>query len=393
MYCFPYPWAFDSTTGLSVKYALPFSDKSFDFVRMANLSLAIPHEKWSFVVSEVRRVLTIGGQLELIDDQLFFPYGPSPVIPPPSPPSCSRDRRRSRGQRHSLDCETETDSGSPTLSGCETADTDSTLTNERVKPEPLWPATKVSQRRSKEYVEQWAITCQTSRDVEGLFVDMLRKRLVHPSPKEFVSDLLRYTFGSGNVSKTRTFDIKLAPASSTQQHRIDPPTNTSADSLLCPDQDSGDLTEEKNRRHSLVSDEDSPTQPVFPLRHSAKAAGRLGISYSDLVVATAAARRPIVHGNQSYHSPITRGPQQSPGIIIAPSTFIPLTTVETEFHACKWIHTLLGCRPALVDYVRSRTDETGRTIVDDAELNDALWTYERCVSQQSYYTIARTYII
>ena len=42
---------------------------------MANLALCIPYDKWEFVLGQVRRVLTPGGRLELIDDDIYFPYG------------------------------------------------------------------------------------------------------------------------------------------------------------------------------------------------------------------------------------------------------------------------------------------------------------------------------
>jgi SAM-dependent methyltransferase len=62
-----------------LKYALPFPDRQFELVRMANLSLCIPFPKWEFVFREVARVLAPGGRLELVDDQTFFPYGDAPI--------------------------------------------------------------------------------------------------------------------------------------------------------------------------------------------------------------------------------------------------------------------------------------------------------------------------
>ncbi|KAK7063784.1 Methyltransf-25 domain-containing protein [Favolaschia claudopus] len=62
-----------------LNYALPFPDRQFELVRMANLSLCIPHTKWEYVLREVARVLAPGGRLELIDDQAVFPYGDAPV--------------------------------------------------------------------------------------------------------------------------------------------------------------------------------------------------------------------------------------------------------------------------------------------------------------------------
>lgn len=340
---------------------------------MANLSLSIPHDRWSFVISEARRVLRARGQLELIDDELFFPYGPVPIVVPPwdhfsqdsqtpCEPGCSRD--------------TSDNTTLPAPNKSET--TDSISTGRTMNPRPgSRETTMASYRRSMEYLQVWEDNRQIAEDVEDVFTSMLRKRFVHPSPENFVPDLLRYTFGCGNVSNTETYDIRLAPTSPTPLHQGDSPRNASVDSLPHSDPDSD--IEESDRRQSVGSNGSSPTRPEHPLRHSAKAAGRLGISYSDLVAATAetaAARQQVARGKSSYQTQPARGLLQSPGIIIAPSTFIPLSAMETEFHACKWIHTVLASSPAIVNYIRSRMDDFGRRIVDDTELNDALWTYE-----------------
>ncbi|KAH8102385.1 hypothetical protein BXZ70DRAFT_1006316 [Cristinia sonorae] len=52
---------------------LPYKDNTFDHVRMANLGLAVPANRWSGLIMEAQRVLKYGGRLEIIDDQLFFP--------------------------------------------------------------------------------------------------------------------------------------------------------------------------------------------------------------------------------------------------------------------------------------------------------------------------------
>lgn len=62
-----------------LKFALPFPDRTFEFVRMANLGLCIPLLKWEGVLKEAARVLAPGGRLELVDDQTFFPYGDAPL--------------------------------------------------------------------------------------------------------------------------------------------------------------------------------------------------------------------------------------------------------------------------------------------------------------------------
>ncbi|KAF9451404.1 hypothetical protein P691DRAFT_787226 [Macrolepiota fuliginosa MF-IS2] len=355
--------------GNFTKNKLPFPDKSFDFVRMAGLSLAIPHDKWSSVISEVRRVLKIGGQLELIDDELFFPYGSVPVVAPLD--RVSQDSQTPSMPRHSRN--PHDDRTSP---GSNDSDTDGkSFTGEVNKGGPKSWTTAASHRRSTEYLQRWLNNHQISGDVEDAFTNMLRKRFVHPSPEEFVPDLLRYTFGGGSITNTQTYDIKLARPSPIQPHRNDSIGKSSEHSPLYPD---ANIDNPIEQRYSLGSDGHSPTRLGIPVRPSAKAAGRLGISYSDLIAATAetATRRPRTHDGISRQRPPAGGLLQSPGIIVAPSTFIPLTPIETEFHACKWIHTLLASRLALVNYVHSCVDDYGKRIVDDAELNDALWTYE-----------------
>jgi ubiquinone/menaquinone biosynthesis C-methylase UbiE len=46
---------------------LPFADASFDFVHMRLLILALPHDRWPFVVSELIRVTRPGGWVESVE--------------------------------------------------------------------------------------------------------------------------------------------------------------------------------------------------------------------------------------------------------------------------------------------------------------------------------------
>ncbi|KAH8834805.1 hypothetical protein DL96DRAFT_1571791 [Flagelloscypha sp. PMI_526] len=58
-----------------VRDSLPFPDGSFDFVRMANLSLAIPTSQWDSVLREVCRVCAVGGRIEIVEESVIFPHG------------------------------------------------------------------------------------------------------------------------------------------------------------------------------------------------------------------------------------------------------------------------------------------------------------------------------
>lgn len=56
----------------NVLEGLPFADGSFDFVHMRLLVLALPHDRWPFVISELIRVTRPGGwieSVEVIEDQ------------------------------------------------------------------------------------------------------------------------------------------------------------------------------------------------------------------------------------------------------------------------------------------------------------------------------------
>jgi hypothetical protein len=72
---------------------------------------------------------------------------------------------------------------------------------------------------------------------------------------------------------------------------------------------------------------------------------------------------------------------QHPGLILWPATFLPLGAQELEMHAMKHVQTLLGCKPALAEYVAGFVDPaTGERVVSEEEFEDAVWGYEWLVS-------------
>lgn len=60
----------------NVLEGLPFPDASFDFVHMRLLVLAVPHDRWPFVVSELIRVTRPGGWVESVETILVERGGP-----------------------------------------------------------------------------------------------------------------------------------------------------------------------------------------------------------------------------------------------------------------------------------------------------------------------------
>ncbi|RDB28534.1 hypothetical protein Hypma_016012 [Hypsizygus marmoreus] len=524
--------------GNFLKNPWPFPNKSFDLVRMANLSLCIPYNKWEMILSEVQRVLTIEGRLELIDDQIYFPYGPTPtsrptsISVPPTPPS-SPPAPLPVLTRGTSFFEMDEHDDTPDEDGSDEHDdddrsiyTESTLINDGDMsssshgspkrsviskhddgrlPEPV-PAVPLSTPRPDPRTptsvgtikfsdtppsSEWSCEAAASRDLETVFENMLKKKYgIHTRPSDFIIDLLNHVFGNGK--KLKSFHLKLAPKDAFTEmqyssanmsrtgsldgsdkdpspigseskkvgHRINEITRpwfhddekkrlkkmkgstptievtsspdtrvpeglgAKAAGLLgihdgipksvsrVPDKVSAKaalrlgiamtnerkseeaplevptVTAEKvvNEAHAIPAQ--APAAAIGPARTerksedsassdsrlSAKAANRLGISYSALTAAAATAvRRP-----QSSSSTLVSASSmcQSPGLIIWPSKFIPLSPSELEMHACKYVHTVLGCRPALAEYVASFVDEKGERLEGEEQFDQAIWGYE-----------------
>ncbi|KAI5831320.1 hypothetical protein K523DRAFT_371508 [Schizophyllum commune Tattone D] len=69
-------------------HTLPFKDGTFDFVRLSGPQLALREDgDYQFLFREAHRVLRVGGRLEVIIDDLIFPYGGRIVEGTPLPKS------------------------------------------------------------------------------------------------------------------------------------------------------------------------------------------------------------------------------------------------------------------------------------------------------------------
>ena len=141
---------------------------------------------------------------------------------------------------------------------------------------------------------------------------------------------------------------------------------------------------------SVSSSKESNPQATTPPRSSnssAKAARRLGIPYTEVLSAAASLSVPhdeTMSSPSSSFSPTTGveapsttpGPVQHPGLLIWPDTYVPMSAGELEMHACKYIQTLLGCRPALEEFVAKFVDDRGDRFIGEEEFRDEIWDYE-----------------
>ncbi|KAF8625198.1 hypothetical protein AX15_005503 [Amanita polypyramis BW_CC] len=370
--------------GNFLKRRLPFASKQFDLVRMANLSLCIPQSKWDSLLTEVFRVLAVGGRLELIDDEIVFPYGPEPG---------SDSKQVKPIVQSAFDWDDDFDDDEDTLedSSC---DTDSTLIDDkdgrsekigscmprrsRCNSLPMDdfafdnPSTKIS-------TSSWDHEAAQCRHLETVFENMLRMQYdIHPRPSEFLFNIIHFIFGNGNVEKQRTFQLKLAPKNANEFYGVSSGSTGSVSREVLSDKEDGWSTYSSDSglgfpsaKKSTINTEHNKKgkrQEIMSIsdRVSAKAAGRLGITYSALAAATAATVR---ERTQTI-------PAQSPGLILWPSAYFPMPPSELEMHACKNLHVLLGCKHALEEYMHSFKEEDGSRYIDDGVFSDILWEYE-----------------
>lgn len=365
------------TIHASVKYKLPFPKNMFDLVRMANLSLCVPYERWEHVLSEVRRVLAQGGRLELIDDFLHFPY----TKQPPQPPADSHDIPRVRPSSSSFDdavddgTEGDTDTERRDNDGGDDDDDDDdddfVSTKSRFSTHmdtddfPPLPA--------YDPVSEWNQNVDNSKCLEKLFEDMLScKFSVHPRPSKVFDSVIDKVFGRYNQCRLHEFNLYLAPPSSQDSDNSSIGSSEGHGSaslkkagkdfakwVTAVDWDHQKEKEKKQRSKGDRSSEDSlPSLSLVPDVISAKAAGRLGI-------------KPTLP--QPSHT------TQSPGLILWPATFIPIAPFELEMHACKHLHSLIGCKAALTEYLRDIALEQ-KLPFDQQMVDDLVWDYERYVT-------------
>ncbi|KAF5392427.1 hypothetical protein D9757_002296 [Collybiopsis confluens] len=289
----------------------------------------------------------------------------------------------------------------------------------------------------------WSARAKDNQKLEEIFHDMLENKygVLTRTPKA-ISDLLKNTFGSENVRKLRSMHLTLAPPELEEFIPTKKRSKFRVRSLskapefgshVGVDEDFGAAKKlemaskkAKGKEHSVPfpSKEFSSSRSRLEARHSsdstttpntlsAKAAVRLGITYSALAVATKSAQSspamtpaltpsPAVslystdsssaasvarisgesHRASSeihtsfelFEPPVPL--EQSPGLLLLPSTFLPMHPVELEMHACKHMHTLLSCKHAISDWLMFNDDGTESDLVSEEALQDSFFEYD-----------------
>ncbi|KAG8219421.1 hypothetical protein J3R82DRAFT_344 [Butyriboletus roseoflavus] len=351
--------------GNFVKYKLPFPKNMFDLVRMANLSLCIPYERWEHVLSEVRRVLAQGGRLELIDDYLHFPY----TKRPPQPSADSHDIPSVPQPSSSFDdCnDDEAEEGTDTERRDDDDDDDDDFVSTKSRFSSLVDTDDIPQP-AYDPVSEWNQSVDNSKALEKLFEDMLSHKFsVHPRPGKFFDQVIDTVFGRYNQHRLHEFNLYLAPSSSQDSDNSSIGSSESQGSaglkkagkdfakwVTNVEWDHHKEKEKKQRTKGDRSSEESlPNPSIVPDTTTAKAAGPLGVKPT------------------SSHS----HPTQSPGLILWPATFIPIAPFELEMHACKHLHSLIGCKAALTEYLQDIARDQNLPF-DQQMVEDFIWDYE-----------------
>lgn len=363
----------------SVKYQLPFPSDSFGMVRIANAGLSIPQDRWKFVLREVMRVLVPGGRVEIIDDEMVFPYSNGSMSQPQSTRSSwgsgkSTYSRTSSGQSISTGPSDDTqdsfldmgfdveDNGPPTpglyhgSSPSETSCEDLyTPTDETPSTYP-WSSGELGPNGSRpESLDQRSIG--VCREVEQTFESMLQSTYgIHINPHQELKTILTKVFTpSGNVREMRVFNLSLAEV---------PVSNNKGRSEV-------ESIRRLNREQLAQAQQEG--------KLTTKAARLLGVAVEKNLAAT---RSPVpsVRTIGSLNSlgilEKTEQPRSQRGLFVAPNQFLETTERELDMYSSKNIHTLLGCRVALSKFVRANAVEPSNSTANDV-LQEMLWEYER----------------
>ncbi|KAJ3983299.1 hypothetical protein F5890DRAFT_1414009 [Lentinula detonsa] len=353
--------------GNFIRYALPFPHSSFDLVRVSNLSLAIPTERWNFVLSEIHRVLQVGGRLELIDDALCFPYGKETFAPSPRRQTFATAPNR---RRHSFD-----DQGSS--SSQDSAKDESTTVS---SPE-LTPAVPVLSPLNED-TSDWANSAKDGKALETVFFNMLETKYgIHTRTPKGITTYLKDIFGADNVRKLRTMHLKLAPS---ELEELIPQTKRPKFRVRSLSKGTELDTHPKGKEDFGVAKKQARNGDTDAKKEKkSKKEKEHGVPFPTLKDSTTRSRANTFESNvvrsssESINFPQLSIPvQQSPGLLLLPSTFIPLPPVELEMHACKHMHALLSCKRAISDWLLYNDDGSDNDCISEDSLRDVFFEYD-----------------
>lgn len=389
-------------------------------MRLANLTEAIPRNRWEHVLQDCKRILKPAGRLEIIDDELMFSYpetiqGTDWARAPywDGEPQSRSNRSSWESSNHSKSVSSkssrsrlsdEISSSFLDLDDAAVVDGAPSLIHDDSPSEDSFdflPTPEASDEGFESHAESSTIRIRGFKShtaypichqVEKIFETMLESEYdVDPRPGQFLQDLLNKVFGKTSGVKTLK-DHTLYMLYPTYQELV----NTTKPARRDPDDPSGTLKRIFNEKVAI-------SRPSSSRGRKDKAAKLLGedvISLSRASVSIVDPESPnsptesALIGIPSHSSslgsldkqvlykPIVTAIKDKKrykpnGLYIFPDTFLEMSSDELEWHVLKHTNTLLGCRAALDRFVASLRDEDGNQVLDEEEWHDMLWEYER----------------
>ena len=331
----------DCAPRFSITEALPFPDSSFDYVRLNDAMAAIPRDRWDFVLSEIHRVLSQGGRLELIHDQLCFSF-----VTPDAPightfTSPTHDPHRNSHLR---------EAGS-----------------DRCAPKIVTPP---HSRRSP--YEGWEAEVRNCRKLERLYLEMLARRYgVHPQPRAILVDIIQRQFGNGGLVKISnahvclpSHDFVARSCAEALKKNSEPKKRDFGIGIITIDWGQDNKTSKTEARPPAAPPPPGgvfsfPNLPPFLSKKAAK-----------------------VMGVEQELSP-AGAPYQPPGVVVVRTssdgprrsvTFMPMSPTELEMHSNKHVHSVISAKLALEAHM-GELQEKGKPSMSREDLDDALWQY------------------
>ncbi|KAJ7080828.1 hypothetical protein B0H15DRAFT_480928 [Mycena belliarum] len=330
--------------GNFVKAPLPFEDGTFDLVRMVGLALCVPHERWEGVMREVWRVLSVDGRLELVDDALVFPYGKAPPLSPPP----QSQLQFSSGPTPQLDMTIP----SAAFSRMSVVDV--------VHP-------RVREHKDSEIYDLYGV--QEEEDAQ--------------SDAETIGSGHRRTRG---VSTPQTRSSTPTQSSSSSRSSLLSRAPSGPDPEVWHGQAASAREIEALFEHMLSVKYGIHLRPVdFVGELLARVFGPGGAREVAPMHLTLA---PPEHAQERPPSLRSRSRAREmdtltvcPGLMLWPSTFLPLPPAELEAHASKHLRVLLSCKAALVDYAAELADAAEGETQGEAAM-EALWEYQNFLRER-----------
>ncbi|KAH8119983.1 hypothetical protein DFH11DRAFT_1499327 [Phellopilus nigrolimitatus] len=422
--------------GNFVAYDLPFKSETFDLVRLANLTDAIPIHRWQHVLKEVRRVLTPHGRVELIDDELIFSY-PDQTLSRFNSTSNSGSRTarsswsgsdtsksgsdNSSDGRHSqelsssflnLDLDSDQRSidsapglchdDSPSEDSCECLPTPTTeLSDDLMTLVNTEIATQMPS----------APLCQ---EIEKIYETMLEGSYnINSRPGDFLESLLNEVFGpAGKPSVIKDFQLSLlSPAMhdlvlSSKRMNVGQDSPKRGKKLFKLDREGRRSEKEKEIMDRLAMSQahihKSKALKILGASNGSPSPSILNVSdpistrLSDESELFGEPMRPTMRSRtssgislltlpSSTHPPSSasstkefRSRSRPTGLFLYPDQFLETTPHELEMYVTKHVHTLLGSKAAIDEHVLTNLkDEHGNSLVSPMEWHEMLWEYER----------------